>query len=217
MLSRGEFCNFVENITNMLQFITDPTSQRPITEQVKEAIAGGCRWIELSEYTDKRLTDKNADLRQVAEELMPVCRDAEVFLMIDNDVELVAELHNHGVHLASADRSAAMKVRELLGAHAVIGVGCVLASDAIALRGTDVDYVTFAVEPTEAGIAAFAKIAAEVKAADTGLHIVARGEFSPEQLPAVLAAGASGVAISTSIAAADDPRKAVEEILEALS
>ena len=192
----------------MLQFITDPEAVLTVAEQVQAVMEGGCMWIELAPC---------AELRQVAEATLPVCRKSEAFLMIDDDVDLVEELRVHGVHLSHATRQEALSVRERLGAHAVIGISCVTAADAIALKGCDADYVTFAVEPIPEGIAAFAKIAAEVAAAETGLHIVARGEFPADLLPEVLRAGAAGVAMSRSIAAAPDPAAYTADIIKTLN
>lgn len=191
----------------MLQFVTDKKAALSVREQVEVVLEGGCRWIELSPCED---------LKEVARELLPLCRDKEAFLVIDDDVDLVEELRVHGVHLSHADRSRAMEVRERLGAHAVIGIDCVTASDAVALKGLDMDYVTFRVEPTPEGVAAFAEIAKAVKDADTGLHIVARGEFPVEMLRDVISAGAAGVAMSDTIISAPSPTDTVSRIISEL-
>lgn len=191
----------------MLQFITKTAGPNSVRRQVEGALDGGCRWIELAPCDE---------LKKIAEDLMPVLRETEAFLVIRDDVELVEELRVHGVHLSHADRERAKEVREKLGAHAVVGVDCVTAADAIALKGTDMDYVAFHVEPTPEAIAAFAQTAKEVKDAGTGVHVVARGEFPPEMLAQVIAAGAAGVAVSSEIADAEDPAGATAKILDAL-
>ncbi len=54
----------------MLQFVTTDKSQLTAAGQACAALAGGCRWIELGACPDQA---------RAAEELLPVCRDAEAF------------------------------------------------------------------------------------------------------------------------------------------
>lgn len=192
----------------MLQFVTYDKSPLTAVEQAQAALAGGCRWIELGPC---------ASQADAAGELLPVCRDAEAFLTIDDNVDLVDELKVHGVHLSSASREEVMAVRERLGAHAVIGVGCATEADALALKKLDIDYISLHVEDNPASIAAFGKLAAAIAEAMPGIHIVASGEFAAESLPSILEAGAAGVAVSRTIACAADPKAVTEEYIAILN
>lgn len=119
----------------MLQFITNPSDRWSIAEEVRMAIEGGCRWIQL------RMKDaSDEDVRRTALELIPLCRDHDTFLIIDDRVELVNELRVSGVHLGRGDMDP-MEARELLGPHAIIGVTANTAEDIIKWKGKDVDYV----------------------------------------------------------------------------
>ena len=180
----------------MLQFVTTDKSQLTAAGQARAALAGGCRWIELGACPDQS---------RAAEELLPVCRDAEAFLTIDDNVDLVDELKVHGVHLSSASREEAAAVRERLGAHAVIGVGCATEADALALKKLDIDYLSLHVEDNPDAVAAFAGIAARISAELPGVHIVASGEVAPSTLPSLGGAGAPGVAGSPARAWAGGP------------
>ena len=92
----------------MLQFITNPSDRWSIAEEVRMAIEGGCRWIQL------RMKDaSDEDVRRTALELIPLCRDHDTFLIIDDRVELVNELRVSGVHLGRGDMDP-MEARELL-------------------------------------------------------------------------------------------------------
>lgn len=119
----------------MLQFITHPSERFPIVDEVKMAIEGGCRWVQLRM---KEASDN--EVRRVAEELIPLCQEAGVILVLDDRVELTMELRVHGVHLGKEDMPVG-EAREYLGPHAIIGATANTAADILALRGQDVDYV----------------------------------------------------------------------------
>ncbi len=78
----------------MLQYITNDTDLYNIAEEVQMAIDGGCRWVQLRM---KNATDD--EVREVAAEIIPMCQENDVFLIIDDRVELVNELRVSGVHL----------------------------------------------------------------------------------------------------------------------
>ena len=119
----------------MLQFITHPSEHYSIAEEAQMAIEGGCRWIQL------RMKDASDDeVRQVAMEIIPMCRETDTFLIIDDRVELVNELKVSGVHLGKNDMDP-LEAREILGPHAIIGITANTAEDIIRYKGKDVDYV----------------------------------------------------------------------------
>lgn len=91
----------------MLQFITNPSDRYSLLEEAQMAIEGGCRWIQL------RMKDATDDeVRQVALELIPLCKENDTFLIIDDRVELVNELKVSGVHLGKDDMDP-LEAREL--------------------------------------------------------------------------------------------------------
>ena len=99
------------------------------------AIEGGCRWIQLRM---KDATDE--EVREVAMELIPMCRETDTFLIIDDRVSVVNDLKVSGVHLGKEDMDP-IEARELLGPHAIIGVTANTAADILKYKGKDVDYV----------------------------------------------------------------------------
>ncbi len=82
----------------MLQFITHESDKYSIAEEVQMAIEGGCRWIQLRM---KDATDE--EVRNVALELIPMCRETDTFLIIDDRVAVVNDLKVSGVHLGKED------------------------------------------------------------------------------------------------------------------
>lgn len=119
----------------MLQFITHPSDRYSIAEEVQMALEGGCRWIQL------RLKDaSDEEFRETALEIIPLCKENEAFLVFDDRVELAKEMSVHGVHLGKNDMNP-VEAREAMGPEAIIGCTANTASDIIALRGRDVDYI----------------------------------------------------------------------------
>lgn len=203
----------------MLQFITHPSEHYSIAEEVQMAIEGGCRWIQL------RMKDaSDEEVREVAQELIPMCRETETFLIIDDRVELVNELRVSGVHLGKEDMDP-MEARELLGPHAIIGVTANTAEDIIRFKGKDVDYVglgpvrfttTKKKLAPELGYEGVREVMAAVRAAGVELPVVAIGGVTADDVAPLLAAGVSGVAVSGAIINAPDPVAYTSLVMERL-
>lgn len=191
----------------MLQFILEPNDTYSMPELAQMAIEGGCAWVRLApgEMDD-------AEIRDVAAELIPLCKENGTILTIDNHIELAKELGLHGVHLRMMGKSP-MEVRELLGPEAIIGFEAPTAMAAINLKGLDIDYVSF---PAGWSIEKLAEKISASRGAGLELPIVADGNFTPEDIPAVLAAKASGVGIGSAIADSADPVAATAATLAAL-
>ncbi len=66
----------------MLQFITKTTQRFSMAEEAQMAIEGGCRWIQLSAAS---IGDSGLSLREVANEIIPLCQENEAFLIIEDD------------------------------------------------------------------------------------------------------------------------------------
>lgn len=203
----------------MLQFITHQSDRFSIPEEAQMAIEGGCRWIQL------RMKDASDDeVRAVANEIIPLCKENDTFLIIDDRVELVNELRVSGVHLGKEDMDP-MEARDILGPHAIIGVTANTAEDIIRFKGKDVDYVglgpvhfttTKAKLSPELGIEGVKRVIDEVRANGVELPIVAIGGVTENDIEPLLAAGVNGIAVSGAIINADDPVELTSKMIERL-
>lgn len=203
----------------MLQFITHPSEIYSIPEEVQMALEGGCRWIQL------RLKDSSdEEFREIALEVIPLCREYSAFLVIDDRVELARELGVHGVHLGKEDMSP-REARELLGPEAIIGVTANTAADILALQGLDVDYVglgPYRYTTTKQklapvlGIDGYRDIIAEVRREGIDLPIVAIGGIEIGDIEQLMSARVNGVAMSGAIINAQDPAAYTSEVMELL-
>lgn len=203
----------------MLQFITHPDNNYSIAEEVQMAIEGGCRWIQL------RMKDaSDEEVREVAMEIIPMCRETDTFLIIDDRVELVNELKVSGVHLGKTDMDP-LQAREILGPHAIIGVTANTADDIIRFKGKDVDYVglgPFRHTTTKKnlapvlGIEGYTSIVKQVREAGVELPIVAIGGITIDDIDAIMATGVNGIAVSGAIINAPDPVEYTSLIMQKL-
>lgn len=201
----------------MLQFITGRSDRWTTTEQATKAMEGGCRWIQLSAES---LPSETPHRREMVESLIPLCKENEAFLIIEDDVDLVDLLKVHGLCLRDNSRTTAMEAREQLGAEAVIGVEASSAAEIIALKGLDIDYITVkapADATTPEAIAGFySGLLQTLEEQGIDFHIVAEGDYPVDVLKNLPAAGCAGVAVSGLIADSEDPAASTARIIGAL-
>ena len=99
----------------MLQFITHQTPRFGIIEGAVAALNGGCKWIQL------RMKDAPIEaVRQTAQQLIPLCKEHEAILVLDDYAQLAADLDIDGVHLGKLDMPVS-EARLLIGEKYIIG------------------------------------------------------------------------------------------------
>ncbi|HRX59836.1 MAG TPA: thiamine phosphate synthase [Candidatus Competibacter sp.] len=169
---------------------------------VEQALLGGARLVQ---YRDKS-SDGARRLTQ-ARALNALCRRHDVPLIINDDVELAAQIGAAGVHIGKDDPAFAT-ARARLGATALIGVSCydclALALDA---ERAGADYIAFGAffpSPTKpAEIQAPLGLLREAKITLT-VPIVAIGGITPDNAPSLLNAGADALAVVSAVFAQPD-------------
>lgn len=146
-------------------------------------------------------------------------------LVVDDrvDVALAARARGavvDGVHVGQQDLEAG-DARALLGADALVGISAARAQDVAAVTPGSADHVgtgpvrTTATKP-DAGVGiGFDGLAAAVRA--TALPVVAIGGLGLDDVAAVRAAGAHGIAVVSAICAAPDPGLAAARLVAAWS
>lgn len=198
----------------MLQYITDPESEKSIADQVKEVIAGGCRWIEvfMPNSTDE-------EVQNTVEEIRPLVEPVDAFLILTDRVELAKKLNVGGVHLTENGMSPG-KARLLLGAGAVVGASASTMDEIRKLRNFDVDYI--ALTPFKArvstklslGIDGIRELTEGMEKEMIAIARVAREGIILEDVPGLLEAGVNGVAVRKAIAEAPDIKAASEAFIK---
>lgn len=204
LLKRLTFCIFAI----MLQFIAKINDKYSVAEAAQMAIEGGCKWVELF------LPGCSDDfVRTTALELKTLCMETSTFLTIVNRPEVARELGLHGVHLRGAMAAEAKRIREELGAEAIIGVEMDSSAQILSTRSLDIDYVTL---PAGTSVDRLASVVADVRGGGYDVPIVIPGEFGPDAAIEAVVAGASGIAVSDAIINAPDPVEATCSLIEAL-
>ncbi len=176
-----------------LYAITQPEgkSTAQVITEVGQAIKGGAGVIQ---YRDKH-PQRDPEL---ARALFRLCKSKAIPFLINDDVELAAELGADGVHLGQDDADL-QAARQRLGTHAMIGVSCynslLLAQTAAQHGATYVAFGRFFPSQSKP-LARPAAIETLIEAKKSlTLPIVAIGGILPENGAVLLEAGADVLAV----------------------
>lgn len=198
----------------MLQYILTESNRFSTGELAQMAIEGGCLWISLHL---PGLSDE--EIRAlVAPDVVDMCREASVFLTVDDRPALARELGLHGVrisaeYLAANPGMSAMSLRDDLGPEAVIGIETADPSAVPALTAADIDFVTL---PAGFGADARRAFTAALRQSGAQMPVVAQGRFTADEAREAMADGCNGVAVGHSITDAPDPVVAMQTMLDSL-
>lgn len=170
---------------------TEHKSIQRIIAEVEKVIIGGAVVVQ---YRDKN--PKDASL--LARELVKVCHQYQVPLIINDDVELAIKVAADGVHLGKDDGSIA-EARQRLGNNAIIGMSCYNSVEkALVAQQQGADYVAFGrfFPSSSKPLAAPAELSTLREAKKVlNTPIVAIGGILPENGGQLLNAGADLLAV----------------------
>lgn len=199
-----------------LQFITHETEQFSYREGAFMALEAGCKWIQL------RMKDVAVEtVRQLAEELKKACENRHALLIIDDYVEVAREVKADGVHLGKNDMPIE-EARKILGEGFIIGGTANTFEDVKRHYEAGADYLgigPFRFTTTKKnlspvlGLEGYRNIKQQMIEADIILPAVAIGGITVEDIPAILATGIEGIAMSGAILQAHDPDAEIKRIL----
>ncbi|MBX6377161.1 MAG: thiamine phosphate synthase, partial [Clostridia bacterium] len=150
-----------------------------------------------------------AAVREVAGETVPV--------LVNDRVDVALAAPADGVHLPERGLPV-REARRLLGDRALVGASAHSPAAAAAAAAAGADFVVFGhvfETASKAGLPprGLAELAAVCAVAS--VPVLAIGGIGPERVPAVLAAGAAGVAVRGAVMAAPDPVAAVRALRQA--
>lgn len=152
--------------------------------------------------------------RQQAISLAAACAEHAVGLIVNDDLELAAEVGALGVHLGRDDASVA-QAHAVLGRAAVIGVSCyddiALAERAAAAGASYIAFGAFFVSPTKPQAR---RASLELLRASAGLGVlrVAIGGINPDNGEPLVRAGADLLAVISGVFDAPDPLAAARQL-----
>ena len=204
----------------MLQFISHYSERYSYLDSIRLALDGGCRWIQL------RMKDASDDeVRPVAIEALQLCRQAGATFIIDDRVELVKELHADGVHLGKNDMPIG-EARRVLGPDFIIGGTANTFDDVKLDYEATADYIgcgPFRFTTTKQklapvlGLEGYRDIVGKMRSENINIPIVAIGGITPDDIPAILKTGITGIALSGTVLRADNPTQMMKYILKIIN
>lgn len=182
---------------------------RSLASCVREAIDGGATFVQLRE--------KNAspdEFLALARELKPICAQAGVPFVINDNVDVALAIDADGVHVGQSDM-ACERARALLGPEKIVGVSAQTVAQALAAQKAGADYLGVgALIPTatkpEAVDVTFEGLCAICKAVD--IPVVGIGGLNASTIAQFRGTGMVGAAVVSAIFGAPDCKKAAAEL-----
>jgi thiamine-phosphate pyrophosphorylase len=205
---------------NGLLFITHQTERYDYLQSVALVLAGGCRRIQLRMKDASPREVESAGIR--AKEL---CAGYGAELYIDDHVEVCKNIRATGVHLGKTDLPP-REARRLLGGDFIIGGTANTFEDIQRLKNEGVDYIglgPFRFTATKKnlspviGLSGYRRIMEQCREQNIALPVFAIGGITLEDIPDILNAGVSGVALSSTILQAKDPVEETKKIIKILT
>lgn len=187
---------------------------RTLASCVREALAGGATFVQLRE---KHMTTE--ELVEEAKTILPICREARVPFLIDDDVEAARLIGADGVHVGQSDTACA-EARRILGPDAIVGVSAQTVEQAVAAEQAGADYL---------GVGALIPTPTKPDAVDVtpeelaricravGIPVVGIGGLHLSTVDILDGTGAAGAAVVSAIFAAEDIERDTRELAGKLS
>lgn len=185
-----------------------------VPEMTRKLIAGG---VDILQLRAKKLEKR--EIETLAREMLPITRDAGVPLVINDHLDVAAEVGSEGVHIGQDDGSVAA-ARSVVGPACFVGKSTHSLDQAVAAQAEGADYIGFGplyatgTKPdyTPIGLADITEVHRRVT-----VPIFCIGGVNPARLTEVLAAGARRVVIVSAFLLAEDVTATVRAVREGLT
>jgi thiamine-phosphate pyrophosphorylase len=193
--------------------ITESICKRPWRDVAQAAIEGGADCLQLRE--------KNLDSGELlarAGDFVAICRTGGVISIINDRPDIALLAGADGVHVGQSDLPA-REVRKLIGTKKILGVSTHNLEQAKGAVLDGADYLGvgpfFRSETKTRDFIAGADYARQI-AEQITLPAVAIAGINEQNVDEVLASGIKAVAVTAAVCAADDPRRATEQLKQKL-
>ena len=203
----------------MIQFIMHHNNRYTYLDSARLALEGGCKWIQL-----RMKEASDAEIIACGKEVSALCKKYGATFVIDDHVELVKEIGAYGVHLGKNDMPID-EARRILGDGFIIGGTANTYADVEMHWRKGANYIgcgPFRFTTTKKnlspvlGLDGYRCILADMKKNGINLPIVAIGGITEADIPAVMATGVSGIALSGEVLNAADPVEKMKTITKLL-
>ena len=179
--------------------------------QVEKALKGGVTFVQLRE----KALDEQAFLEE-AKEIQKLCAQYHVPFVINDNVEIAAQIGADGVHVGQSDMEAG-DVRDKLGLDRIIGVSAQTVEQAVRAQERGADYLGVgAVFPTgskaDAVEVSHETVRAITEAVD--IPVIAIGGITKDNVSELSGTGICGIAVISAIFAQEDIEGAARVLKE---
>lgn len=182
---------------------------RTLVQDVTSAIKGGATLIQLRE---KNLTHE--EFKAEALEIQTLCKNFNVPLIINDDVELAKEINADGIHVGQSDMEAG-NVRKLIGPEKILGVSVFTPEEAVLAESKGADYLgagaVFHTGSKSDAVNITHETLKEICSA-VKIPVVAIGGISLNNLHELEGSGIAGVAVISAIFAAQNIEQAARDL-----
>lgn len=203
----------------MIQFIMHHNERFSYLDSARLALEGGCKWIQL-----RMKEASDAEIVAVGKEVSALCKKYGATFIIDDHVELVREIGADGVHLGKNDMPI-HEARKILGEKFIIGGTANTYADVESHFRNGANYIgcgPFRFTTTKKnlspvlGLEGYSDIVGQMKKNGINIPIVAIGGITEADIPAVMATGVSGIALSGEVLNASEPVEKMKTIIKLL-
>ena len=177
--------------------------------QIEAAIDGGAAFVQLRE---KHLGQD--DFLAEARRFVALCREKGAVSIINDNVEIAAEVGADGVHVGQEDLACG-RARAILGPDKIIGVSAHNVEEALAAQAAGANYLGTGaafVTGTKTDAKPISRETIRAVTAAVDIPVVAIGGITRDNLPELKGCGLDGVAVVSALFAQPDVRAAAEEL-----
>lgn len=202
-----------------LQYISQGTTVSEQITHIRQALAGGCRWIQL------RWKEADKDhILEAAAEAKALCTAYEATLIINDWPEIAKLVDAHGVHLGLTDTSV-QEARNMLGAGKIIGGTANTFADIQQRVAEKCDYVglgpfRFTLSKAKLspilGLEGYRDILKHMRLQEISIPLIGIGGIRLEDIPTLLQTGVHGIAVSGLITESPDKKSTIQSIQQVL-
>lgn len=203
----------------MIQFIMHHNDRFSYLDSARLALEGGCKWIQL-----RMKEASDAEIVACGKEVSALCKKYGATFIIDDHVELVREIGADGVHLGKNDMPI-NEARKIMGEKFIIGGTANTYADVENHYRNGANYIgcgPFRFTTTKKnlspilGLDGYSDVVSQMKKNGIDIPIVAIGGITEADIPAVMATGVTGIALSGEVLNAADPVAKMKTILKLL-
>src|SRR5882757_3007430 len=200
-----------------LYFLTMDEGPLDHLQQVEAACGAGIRWVQL------RMKQADSDqFLEIARAAKKICDEWDCALIINDRVDIAAEIKAHGVHLGKQDMAPG-EARRLLGDDFIIGATANTVDDIREHHRAGADYVglgPYRYTTTKKnlspilGLDGYRRIMDRCRQEQIDIPVIAIGGIGEEDAASLLHTGIQGIAFSGLLVHAADRKATVRQLKE---